>query len=131
MPNDEIFNLVALDITDGLGSMFSARDDQPVVSPSKFDDPRVIGDGAVAAVPWVYRCQHTGDFEGLLPTNRPIDIHGVTLVDNRDGATVCYRYVDWLGVVNQLGLEVSWRVPVNEEQYRNAVATLHLDQPEE
>ena len=130
MANGEIFDLVANDITDGLGSMFSGEGDPPVIPHPSFDEARVIGDGDVAAVPWVYRCRHTGDFNGLFKTDRPLEIHGVTLVDNRPlradppGPNLCYRYVDWMGVATQLGLEVSWRVPVDEEQYSRVLDEL-------
>lgn len=136
MPNDEIFELVAKDITDGLGTMFAGiEEDTPVIPHPAFDEARVVGNEEVAAVPWVYRCVHTGNFNGLFKTGRRLDIHGVTLVDNRPRfadpprPTVCYRYVDWMGVATQLGLEVSWRVPVDEDQYSAVLAELHDAEP--
>ncbi len=42
----------------------------------------------------------------------------MTIVDNRKGETMLRRYVDWIGVIAQLGLDNSWRVPVTEAEYR-------------
>jgi hypothetical protein len=69
-------------------------------------------------VPWIYYRRHDGDFQGMVRTERNVDIHGVTFVDNRGDETVLHRLVDWTGVLTQVVVEVSWRVPVNEEQYR-------------
>jgi hypothetical protein len=120
MPNKEIFRIVADDVTQGLQGMFGSRAefDEPVIVNSDLDD----GDQPIqslAAVPWIYRCVHDGNFQGLFQTGTELEIHGVTFVDNRGGQQQLYRYIDWLGVVNQLGLEVSWRVPVDEPQYRS------------
>jgi len=60
-----------------------------------------------------------------------LEIHGVTFVDNRKDEVALYRYVDWMGVATQLGLEVSWRVPVDEVQYRAVLDTLDHDPADE
>ena len=63
---------------------------------------------------------------GIRPTNNPLEIHGVTFVVDRGGEPPqLYRYVDWMGVATQIGLEVSLRVPLDEEQYRNLNTVLN------
>jgi hypothetical protein len=121
MPNEEIVNIIRGDVENGLQGMFGRRaefSEQPVIVNPELDDGEQPFQ-SLAAVPWVYRCAHDGNFQGLFPTGKELEIHGVTFVDNRGGQQQLYRYVDWLGVVNQLGLDVSWRVPVDEAQYRS------------
>ena len=80
-----ILDIVRDDIIAGLSAVFAAddeRDDsEPIRIADTFHDEEVITNEAVAAVPWVYSCRHTGDFNGLLRTNRPLEIKGVTFVD--------------------------------------------------
>jgi len=122
MDSDESFTIVQKDIIAGLGAAFEAvneRDDSDAVRVAdRFRDEEVITNEAVTAVPWVYRCRHTGDFNGLFPTGRLLEVKGVSFVDRRGGELLLHRYVDWEGVIAQLGLSVSWRVPVTEEEYR-------------
>jgi len=117
------FAVVRDDVIAGLGGGFSPRwEDDPdrdsfVVS-KHFKEEEVIGNDTVVAVPWTYYAVHTGDFECLFRTGRPLTIEGMTFVDTRADEVMLHRYVDWMGVVTQLGLEVSWRIPVTEEEYR-------------
>lgn len=123
MDSDESFAIVQRDIVAGLGEVFTAvkaddGDDVDAVRVAdRFRDEEVITNELVAAVPWVYSCRHTGDFNGLFRTGRSLEIKGVTFVDRRDGQVMLHRYVDWEGVIQELGLSVSWRVPVTEEEY--------------
>ena len=132
MPNQEIVRIVLDDVTHGLESSFGRRgdsSDEPVIVHPDLDD----GDQPlqnITAVPWIYRCVHDGDFQGMFITGKELEIHGVTLVDGRGDTQVLYRYVDWLGVVNQLGLDVSWRVPVDLDQYRRGRDQLNADREE-
>lgn len=122
MDSDESFAIVQKDIIAGLGEVFAADNDgddsDAVRVADRFRDEEVITNEAVAAVPWVYRCRHTGDFNGLFRTGRSLEIKGVTFVDRRGGQLLLHRYVDWEGVIAQLGLSVSWRVPVTEDEYK-------------
>ena len=130
MASEEILRIVRSDIEQGLGPMFGPREVQGeavIVNPDLDDEEESIGSERLTAVPWIYRCLHDGDFEGLFPTGVDLDIHGVTFVDNRKEELVLFRYVDWMGVATQLGLEVSWRVPVDEVQYRKVLDELDHD----
>ena len=121
MPSfQEALQSVRQDIGKGIGEVFGPFEEDAVTVPENLEKLIADSQGGVVAVPWIYKCQHIGNFKGLLPTDRKIEMHGVTFVNyTQDEANpMFHRYVDWLGVVNQLGLEVSWRVPVDEEQYR-------------
>jgi hypothetical protein len=125
MDSDESFAIVQKDIIAGLGGVFTADNEEDddddmnaVRVADRFRDEEVITNELVAAVPWVYRCRHTGDFNGLFPTGRSLEVKGVTFVDRREGQLLLHRYVDWEGVIAQLGLSVSWRVPVTEDEYK-------------
>ena len=115
------FAIVKRDVIDGLRDGFTAREeneDEAFVVAKDFDDEKeFIGNEGIAVVPWTYYCVHTGDFLCLFPTGRNIVINGVTLVDRRGDDTLLHRHVDWAGLISQLGLEVSARVTVDEEEY--------------
>ena len=115
--SDESFSIVNDDITAGLGDIFEPLDARSVMVAEAFRDTERISNSEVTAVPWSYQCRHTGDFYGVFPTGRNLEIQGVTFVDNRSGRTLLHRYVDWAGVFAQLGMSVSGRVSVTEEEY--------------
>jgi hypothetical protein len=114
------FAVVMHDVVTGLGDSFTPRFGDAAESfrvAERFEEADVIGNDQIAAVPWTYFAVHSGDFLCLFPTNREVTIQGMTFVDNRKDDPVLHRYVDWTGVIVQLGLEVSWRIPVTEEEY--------------
>jgi hypothetical protein len=124
LTDSESFSTVKRDVENGLGDSFGPRPvdghEAVIVHPDFEAEDEVIGNRNITAVPWIYYCTHNGDFQGLVRTGRPLEIHGITLVDTRTvGDTQLYRLVDWMGVATQLGLEVSTRVPVDEVTYRN------------
>ena len=115
------FAIVKEDVVEGLKPGFSALDgdaDKAFVVAEHFrGEEEFIGNDRIAVVPWMYVCVHTGDFLCLFPTGRTLAIKGVTLVDHRGEDPLLHRHVDWGGVIVQLGLEVSGRIMVNEEEY--------------
>jgi hypothetical protein len=115
---DDARERVERDVVKGLGDTFAPIGD-PAIS-VQHDYRERMGDSEVVPVGWIYRCRHSGDFQGLFPTNRELEIHGMTVVDyTRDRERpMFHRYVDWLGVITQLGLSVSWRIPVTEDEHR-------------
>jgi hypothetical protein len=128
---DTSFELVRDDVLAALAEIFEPRGDETEMFGVREElevegeEQEVISNGTLVAVPWVYRCRHTGDFQGLFPTGRDLRIDGVTLVDRSHGEALFYRYIDWAGVISQLGLMVSARVPVTEEEYAAGLAHLH------
>jgi hypothetical protein len=114
MPSPEIIQLVGEDITEGLRAMFEPTEGFRVRD--AFEEG--IGDDVVAAVPWEYECAHTGDFQGVFPTGRAMRIEGLTIVDQRGEQPAFIRYIDWAAVFGQLGMTVSTRVALDEEEYR-------------
>jgi hypothetical protein len=125
---DESFRLVRDDVLDGLGPLFPPVGEGPESFSVREDlaEEDVITNGRITAVPWVFRCEDRGKFQGLFPTGRELEISGVTLVDRGSEEPRFYRYVDWAGVLDQLGLTVSWRVPVTEDEYRTGREILRL-----
>ena len=120
--SDDSFTTVMNDVVAGLADSFTPRhaeddDEEPFRMNKYFKDVPAISNEQVVAVPWTFLCKHTGDFHCLFPTGRDVTIEGITLVDSRNGDTTLHRYVDWLGLTVQLGLEVSWRVAVTEDEY--------------
>lgn len=120
--SDPSFEMVMKDVHAILGASFEPRhaeddDEEPFRVNKRFKGAAVITNNQVVAVPWTYLCKHTGDFQGLFPTGRNIQIEGMTLVDSRASTTVLHRFVDWMGLAAQLGLEVSWRIAVTEDEY--------------
>jgi hypothetical protein len=79
---------------------------------------------AVVVVPWVYSCAHTGYFLGVPPTRMPLELRGATFVDVRNAERdewMYHRYVDFLGALNQIGVSVSVRPALTEEQLEQRV----------
>jgi hypothetical protein len=68
-----------------------------------------ITGGAFTAVEWAFQCQHTAPFAGVPPTYRELTIYGVTIVRQRGEKTTFRRYVDWSGVMSELGVTASFR----------------------
>jgi len=121
---DQAKRNVQRDIEKGIGHIFGPFEESAVSIPEELEKHLLeLNEATVVAVPWIYKCQHIGIFQDLLPTHRAIEMHGVTFVNySQDGDNpVFHRYVDWLGVMNQLGLEVNWRVPIEEEDYSKAL----------
>ena len=78
----------------------------------------------LAAIPWTYSCTHTGDFLGVPPTYLDIELRGATFVDVRNGdgqegrrGWTFYRYVDYLGALQQIGVTTATRPVANPERY--------------
>ena len=119
LDSDDSFALVRDDVRVGIGDIFTTDGDfnEAFTVAKSFTEQEVITNGSTFAVPWTYDCRHTGDFQGLFPTNRKLTIEGVTLLDTSGNEPLLHRYVDWVGVIAQLGIDVSWRVPVTEAEY--------------
>jgi len=116
----ETFEVVRKDFESVAREAFEPSDDEAFAVVEDLRGEEMLTNGNVTVVPWVYRCRHVGDFNGLFPTQRELQIDGVTIVDDRGGETLLRRYIDWGGVIAQLGLDVSWRLPVTEDEYRRA-----------
>ena len=79
-----------------------------------FPDVHIDAEWSVAeadkAVVWSHiRGTHLGDWRGLAPTSRPIDVHGffAAQVDEADEITDFWLVNDWLGIAIQLGVELA------------------------
>jgi hypothetical protein len=122
MADRELEDLVARDIEVGLAGGSAETDEAPrqaIFAPidgvdfSQGELPGVTVrtvDRNRAAVEWTYRCQHVGHFAGIMPTDKTLVIHGVTIVERRpDREPRFRRYVDWAEVMTQLGVTATFR----------------------
>ena len=65
----------------------------------------IFGQGNKLVKHWNFKGKHTGDFFGIAPTGRMVDIDGVTLVRMQNGKIAEERdFLDNLDFMNQLGL---------------------------
>lgn len=65
----------------------------------------VFGQGNKLVKHWNFKGKHTGDFFGIVPTGKVIDIDGVTLVRMQNGKIAEERdFLDNLDFMTQLGL---------------------------
>ena len=108
------------DVIRALAPAFSpddpARPDASLVIPDA-----VLGDlpysGTFAALPWAWVGRHTGEGGSLLVglesvprTGRVVTVSGLSLLQRTpDDGVHLHRYVDWLGVHQQLGVAVGGR----------------------
>ena len=113
MDRDQAVELVREDVERGVGRWL------PADSPLEIGVSGELSDAAFTAVQWVHRGRNAGagsdPFIGLAPTGTEVEVHGVTLIEEIDGGPVLFRrYVDWVGVFDQLGLAVNGRLAVSE-----------------
>lgn len=71
----------------------------------KFTIVDVFGQGNKLAKHWRFQGKHTGNFFGIPPTNKDVDINGVTLVRMQDGKIAEEEdFLDNMSFMQQLGL---------------------------
>jgi hypothetical protein len=87
-----------------------------------------IGESGPLGVDWTYQTTHDrgstrearkvseqfAPFLALPPTNRRISAHGFTMLASEDSRFVLHRYIDLAGLYAQLGLGLSWRLPIDD-----------------
>lgn len=67
-----------------------------------FDTEFAVGDKVVAR--WTWNAVHTGEFQGLPPTGRPVTMTGITILQIGGGKIVANTVeMDQLGLLQQLG----------------------------
>jgi len=70
--------------------------------PSPFAELLPIGTGNATSVPWQWNGVHKGSFHGLLPTGRPVEFAGITVLRDDGGDLLFHRLVDWLDLYRQI-----------------------------
>jgi hypothetical protein len=63
-----------------------------------------MSEAGIGALAWEWTGVDMVGFNGLAPTNRRVLVRGVTFVEDDDKERTYHRYIDWIGVVGQLGL---------------------------
>ncbi len=124
-----VLDAVAEDISGGYRKELSPRggDDAFTIVLEKSDlEPMqsFAQSDELVAVPWNYACVHTGTFLDIPATFIPLDLQGVTFVhvrgeDRREWDF--HRYIDYLGALQQLGVSMSIRPALSDEEYDNWV----------
>lgn len=116
MDTDQAIELVRQDVAAGVGNWLPEVADLEVALAGN------VGDSAFVAVRWVHSGRNEkaprgsdDPFVGLARDGTGIEVHGVTLVEDC-GAEVplFHRFVDWVGVYDQLGVALSGRLVVSE-----------------
>jgi steroid delta-isomerase-like uncharacterized protein len=65
----------------------------------------IVVQGDLAAVRHTHRAVHSGEFNGIPPTGRSIEVRGIEILRIRDGRIVEFWHMDdFLGMMMQLGV---------------------------
>jgi hypothetical protein len=87
------------DVRAGLGAVID-----PIELTIEFDDDPVFVAGVRFAVAWTVRGINSKPLVGYEePTNRPVVIEGVSILEHDGTRWQHRRYVDWNGFIGQLG----------------------------
>ena len=63
-----------------------------------------IAEGDMVVTRWIARGTHTGEFQGIAPTGRKVQVAGTDIDRIIEGKTVeCWVHMDQLGLMQQLG----------------------------
>jgi len=107
----ESVDRVRTDVVDGLRGLLAPRDgyDDGFELQTRFVESGPIANESFSTVVWRYHGSDVEGFAGAAPTGHPVEVDGVTLVDLSADPPLFHRYVDWNGVMAQLGFTASWR----------------------
>ena len=71
----------------------------------RFETDQIIISGDYTAVRWRATGRHKGEFNGIAPTNRQVNLRGCTVNEIKDGRVVkSASYSDRLALLEQLGV---------------------------
>jgi hypothetical protein len=112
---DAAVALVRADVDAALGKWF------PAIQDLEISLAGVVEGSAFVSVRWIHRGRNDAAADGpddpfisLARNGAEIAVHGLTLVEDRGSdEPLFHRYVDWVGVYDQLGLAVSGRLTVD------------------
>jgi len=114
---------IEVDIAEGFDGMLSARGFNRDLNGAELAENAVFATSDhLVVVPWVYRCTHTGDFLGVPPTYVELELRGTTFVHacaTDPEEWEYYRYIDFIGALQQLGVTTTSRPALTEEEYGN------------
>ena len=82
-----------------------------IIPPDRDDAP---SKAAAAAVEWEWHGRHDKNyaFNNTLATGNEITVRGCTVMAfNEKDVLKVRRYIDWAGLLTQIGLGVNWRIP--------------------
>ena len=109
---DRLYELVAADVAAGVGAIFENVDGglSALDTFGRVDEP--IASSTHDVLPWMWEGRHVAPLAGIPPTGTLVQVRGVTIVERGDEEPRFHRFVDWLGVFQQLGASLVTRPPV-------------------
>ena len=84
------------------------------------DDVIALSESVVVA-PWVFHCTHRDTFLGIPPTFVELELRGTTFVhvnSEDDQKWLLYRYIDFIGALNQMGVSTVARPALMPDEFR-------------
>jgi hypothetical protein len=78
---------------------------------------------AVTAIEWQWHGRHDKSyaFNNTLATGTEVTVRGCTVMSfNEKGVLKVRRYIDWAGLLTQIGISVNWRIPVAPDRSTGA-----------
>jgi hypothetical protein len=119
----EALRSVEVDVADGFAGVFSARGFTRDLNGASLDENAVVATTSeLVVVPWVYSCTHVGEFLGVPPTYIELELRGTTFVHATGPdpeAWDYYRYIDFVGALQQLGVTTTSRPALTADEYDN------------
>ena len=120
--NREVIEQVREDIEVSFAGVLERRGDGLTTNLNQEDPmPALVSDEVgFAAVPWEFPCTHVGMFLGIPPTFLDLVLRGATFVDIREDDPArwgYYRYIDYHGALNQIGVTGIERPALSDEDY--------------
>jgi SnoaL-like polyketide cyclase len=121
---EQILNTIDADITACFKGQFRPREFAKDLEDAGLQEERTFATSDVlVVVPWVMRGAHVGEFLGVPPTHLEVEMRGTTFVrvpetNSADaGRWMYFRYIDYLGVLQQLGVTTTNRPALTPEQF--------------
>jgi hypothetical protein len=84
----------------------------------------LVSSNSVVAVPWRYHGVHVDTFLGVPATGREVDLQGATFVlmkSENDNDWTYARYIDYLGMLHQLGVSTDTRPAFTPTDYEEVL----------
>lgn len=112
LESDELYELVAADVQEGVGAIFEATAGGLAALDTFGDLYEPIASSTHDVLPWMWEGRHVAPLAGIPPTGTVVQVRGVTIVDRAGEEARFHRFVDWLGVFQQLGASLVTRPAV-------------------
>jgi len=110
---DAAEELVRQDVEQGIGGWLNSAADVDLAGFRVLEpfvgDPISNAETGTVAVPWAWVGRHEGEVMGYLPTGNVVEVRGISVVRDTDDGPAFSRFVDWVGVLAQIGVSFTTR----------------------